>query len=157
MEQQGFAHRTIFSFFKPFGMNTKLYGLFPIKIGSINSIRHVASPTIGYSYSPDYTKPLFGRDLGYFQEYTNSNGEKAYFDRFSGTSAGSTPRQERQGDDFFIKQCVSGPKKMDGDKEKKIDLFSWRMNTSYNFVSDQFPLSNLSSSLSSKSGKKTES
>jgi len=59
-------------------MNTKLYGLFPIKIGSIHSIRHVASPTIGYSYSPDYTKPLFGMDLGYFQEYTDSNGESVF-------------------------------------------------------------------------------
>ena len=66
-----------------------------MKIGSIHSIRHVASPTIGYSYSPDYTKPLLGMDLGYFQEYTDNNGETAYFDRFSGTSAGSTPRQER--------------------------------------------------------------
>ena len=63
VEQQGFAARTIFSSFN-LGMNTKLYGLFPIKIGSIHSIRHVASPTIGYSYSPDYTKPLFGMDLG---------------------------------------------------------------------------------------------
>ena len=63
LEQQGFAHRTIFSSFN-LGMNTKLYGLFPIKIGSIHSIMHVASPTIGYSYSPDYTKPLFGMDLG---------------------------------------------------------------------------------------------
>ena len=152
LEQQGFAHRTIFSSFN-LGMNTKLYGLFPIKFGSINSIRHVASPTIGYSYSPDYTKPLFGMDLGYFQEYTNSNGEKAYFDRFSGTSAGSTPRQERQAMTFSLNNVFQA-KKMDGDKEIKIDLFSWRMNTSYNFVADQFPLSNLSSSLRAKVAKK---
>ncbi|MEC8984245.1 MAG: putative LPS assembly protein LptD, partial [Candidatus Neomarinimicrobiota bacterium] len=152
LEQQGFAHRTIFSSFN-LGMNTKLYGLFPIKIGSIHSIRHVASPTIGYSYSPDYTKPLFGMDLGYFQEYTDSNGETAYFDRFSGTTAGSTPRQERQAMTFSLNNVFQA-KKVDGDKEKKIDLFSWRMNTSYNFVADQFPLSNLSSSLRAKVTKK---
>ena len=152
VEQQGFAARTIFSSFN-LGMNTKLYGLFPIKIGSIHSIRHVASPTIGYSYSPDYTKPLFGMDLGYFQEYTDSNGETAYFDRFSGTTAGSTPRQERQAMTFSLNNVFQA-KKMDGDKEKKIDLFSWRMNTSYNFVADQFPLANLSSSLRAKVAKK---
>ena len=152
VEQQGFAARTIFSSFN-LGMNTKLYGLFPIKIGSIHSIRHVASPTIGYSYSPDYTKPLFGMDLGYFQEYTDNNGETAYFDRFSGTSAGSTPRQERQAMTFSLNNVFQA-KKIEGDKEKKIDLFSWRMNTSYNFVADQFPLANLSSSLRAKVAKK---
>ena len=152
VEQQGFAARTIFSSFN-LGMNTKLYGLFPIKIGSINSIRHVASPTIGYSYSPDYTKPLFGMDLGYFQEYTDSNGETAYFDRFSGTSAGNTPRQERQAITFSLNNVFQA-KKIHGDKEKKIDLFSWRMNTSYNFMADQFPLANLSSSLRAKVTKK---
>ena len=78
IEKYGFAARTIFSSFN-LNMNTKAYGLFPIKIGKIRSIRHVASPSIGYSYSPDYTKELFGKDLGYFEEYTDSNGNPAFF------------------------------------------------------------------------------
>ena len=78
IEQYGFAARTIFSSFN-LNMNTKVYGMFPIKIGKIHSIRHVASPSIGYSYAPDYTKELFGKNLGYFQEYTDNNGETAFF------------------------------------------------------------------------------
>ena len=152
IEKYGFAARTIFSSFN-LNMNTKVYGMFPIKIGKIHSIRHVASPSIGYSYSPDYTKELFGKDLGYFQEYTDDNGESAFFDRFSGTPAGSTPRQERQAMTFSLNNIFQA-KTMDDGKEKKVELFSWRMNTSYNFANDKFPLANLSSSVRAKIAKK---
>jgi len=152
IEKYGFEARTIFSSFN-LNMNTKVYGLFPIKIGKIHSIRHVASPSIGYSYSPDYTKELFGKDLGYFEEYTDSNGKSAFFDRFSGTPAGSTPRQERQAMTFSLNNIFQAKTIEDG-KEKKMELFSWRMNTSYNFANDKYPLSNLSSSIRAKIAKK---
>ena len=152
IEQYGFAARTIFSSFN-LNMNTKVYGMFPIKIGKIYSIRHVASPSIGYSYAPDYTKELFGKNLGYFQEYTDNNGEIAFFDRFSGTPAGSTPRQERQAMTFSLNNIFQA-KTIDEGKEKKVELFSWRMNTSYNFANDKFPLANLSSSIRAKFAKK---
>ena len=152
IEQYGFAARTIFSSFN-LNMNTKVYGMFPIKIGKIHSIRHVASPSIGYSYAPDYTKELFGKNLGYFQEYTDNNGETAFFDRFSGTPAGSPPRQERQAMTFSLNNIFQA-KTIDEGKEKKVELFSWRMNTSYNFANDKFPLANLSSSIRAKFAKK---
>tara|TARA_B110000014_G_scaffold263903_1_gene262340 strand:- start:338 stop:3865 length:3528 start_codon:yes stop_codon:yes gene_type:complete len=152
IEKFGFAARTIFSSFN-LNMNTKVYGMFPIKIGNLHSIRHVASPSIGYSYSPDYTKDLFGKNLGYFQEYTDENGDAVFFDRFSGTPAGSTPRQERQAMTFSLNNIFQA-KTMDDGKEKKIELFSWRMNTSYNFANDKFPLANLSSSIRAKVAKK---
>ena len=152
IERYGFAARTIFSSFN-LNMNTKVYGLFPIKIGNIHSIRHVASPSIGFSYSPDYTKELFGKDLGYFEEYTDSNGESAFFDRFSGTPAGSTPRQERQAMTFSLNNIFQA-KTIEDEKEKKVELFSWRMNTSYNFANDKYPLANLSSSVRAKIAKK---
>ena len=152
IEQYGFAARTIFSSFN-LNMNTKVYGMFPIKIGKIHSIRHVASPSIGYSYAPDYTKELFGKNLGYIQEYTDNNGETAFYDRFSGTPAGSTPRQERQAMTFSLNNIFQA-KTIDEGKEKKVELFSWRMNTSYNFANDKFPLANLSSSIRAKFAKK---
>ena len=50
----GFAARTTGSF--NLNMNTQIYGLFPFKIGKIDLIRHVASPSVGYSYRPDFSK-----------------------------------------------------------------------------------------------------
>ncbi|GIS47827.1 MAG: hypothetical protein Ct9H90mP20_4970 [Candidatus Neomarinimicrobiota bacterium] len=54
----GFAARTTGSF--NLNMNTQIYGLFPFKIGKIDLIRHVASPSIGYSYGPDFSKEILG-------------------------------------------------------------------------------------------------
>ena len=37
-----------------------------------------------------------------------------------------------------------------GADEKKVDLFSWRMNSSYNFAADSMQLANLRSNIRSK-------
>ena len=54
---------------------TKIYGLFPITIGSLNAIRHVITPTISYQYKPDFSDPKWGGDL-YFQD---GDPKKDYF------------------------------------------------------------------------------
>ena len=63
--KQGFAARTTGSF--SMSANTKLYGMFPIPFGPLKVIRHTASPSISFSYTPDFSKPVFGQDLGYIQ------------------------------------------------------------------------------------------
>ena len=45
--------------------NTKVYGLIGIPVGPLRAIRHVVSPSVGYSWTPDFSKPLFGKNLGY--------------------------------------------------------------------------------------------
>ena len=47
-EVKGFTTRTTGSF--NISMNTQIYGLLPTKIGKTEAIRHVISPSIGYSY-----------------------------------------------------------------------------------------------------------
>ena len=89
-EVLGFSSRTTGSF--SLNMNTQVYGLFPIKLGNIQAIRHVVSPSIGYSYRPDFSKEVFGSNPEYYQAIKQDNGEVVYFDRFAGTLAGGTPR-----------------------------------------------------------------
>ena len=143
-EVKGFAARTTGSF--NVSMNTQIYGMFPLKIGKINSIRHVISPSIGYSFRPDFSKEVFGANPGYYEVIQQDNGEVVYFDRFSGTLAGGTPRGESQSMNISMNNVFQA-KIVDGDKEKKQDLFSWRMGTSRNFVADEFQWSNISSSV----------
>ena len=50
---------------------------------------------------------------------------------------------------FSLNNIFQAKTMVDG-KEKKLELFSWRMNTSYNFANDNFPLANLSSSVRAK-------
>ena len=145
--KQGFAARTTGSF--SMSANTKLYGMFPIPFGPLKVIRHTASPSISFSYTPDFSKPVFGKDLGYIQTYTDTAGNDIIFDRFAGTMAGSTPRSESKSMNFSLNNIFQGKMKK-GDEEKKVDLLSWRMSSGYNFAGEKFQLANLRSSMRSK-------
>jgi len=140
----GFATRTIGSF--RLNMGTQLYGLFPIRIGKMNGIRHVASPSIGYSYTPDFSKQFFGYDLNYFTTITDSSDNEIQHDRFRGTLAGSTSQRENQALNFSLNN-VFQTKIIKGESEQKVDLLSWRLSTNYNFAAEEFKLSNLTSSI----------
>ena len=150
-EVKGFNSRTTGSF--NINMNTQVYGLFPVKIGKMQAIRHVISPSIGYSYRPDFSKEVFGKNPGYYQMIKQDNGEVVYFDRFSGTLAGGTPRGENQSMNFSMNNVFQA-KIVDGDKEKKQDLFSWRMSTGRNFVADEFQWNNINSSIRANMNRK---
>ena len=129
--------------------NTQIYGLFSIPIGPVKAIRHVISPSTGYSWTPDFSKPFFGNDLGYVLTEEDSLGNEIFHDRFAGTMAGGTPRSERKSMNFGLNNIFQAKVKK-GDKEKKVDLLNWRMNSSYNFAADSMKLANLRSSVRSK-------
>ena len=143
-EIDGFETRTTGAF--NLNMNTQIYGLLPLKIGKIQAVRHVISPSLGYSFRPDFSKDVFGVNPGYYEEIKQDNGESIYFDRFSGTLAGGTPRGESQSMNISVNNVFQA-KIINGEKEVKQDLFSWRMSTSRNFVADDFQWSNLNSSV----------
>tara|TARA_A100000164_G_scaffold381541_1_gene433680 strand:- start:2535 stop:5789 length:3255 start_codon:yes stop_codon:yes gene_type:complete len=119
-------------------ITTKVYGILPLKIGNINSVRHVVTPTLGFSYSPNYLN-----NNSYFQEFNDE-----YYDYFSGSLIGSTSRSSSKkitlslGNVFQAKYLNEG-------NEEKINLFSWRMSTGYDLNNDEFKLSNLRSSIRS--------
>ena len=148
VEKSGFHTRTTGAV--SVNASTKLYGLFAIPFGPIKVIRHVASPSIGFSWSPDFSKPLFGYDFGYIDRYENpTNSENIDYDRFSGTMAGSTPINEQKNINFSLNNIFQAKTIID-EEERKIDLFSLRMSSSYNFSAKNYNLSNLRSSLRSK-------
>lgn len=119
-------------------MTTKIYGILPIRIGNLSSVRHVMTPSITYSYSPNYLN-----NNSYFQEFNEE-----YYDYFSGSLIGSTPRNSNKKINFSLGNVFQA-KYSDGDNEEKINLFSWKINTGYNLNSEEFKLSNLNSSIRS--------
>ena len=144
-EVAGFRARHTASF--SLSANTKLYGLFPVRIGSLRSIRHTVTPSIGFSFRPDYSKPLFGYDFGYFKRLSDSEGNEVLFDHFSGTQIGATSKSEQRNLNISLKNVFQAKVKQ-GDTEKKIDnLLTWNMGTSYNFAAEAFKLSRLRSSI----------
>ena len=135
-EIQKFKNRTTGNL--SLSITTKIYGILPIRIGNLSSVRHVMTPSITYSYSPNYLN-----NNSYFQEFNEE-----YYDYFSGSLIGSTPRNSNKKINFSLGNVFQA-KYSDGDNEEKINLFSWKINTGYNLNSEEFKLSNLNSSIRS--------
>jgi len=124
--------------------NTKLYGLLPLQIGSLQAVRHVITPSISYSYTPDFSKPILGYDLGYFP-----NGPDGVpYDKFYGSPIGGTPQRESQSMSFSVSNLFQAKREVEG-KEVKTNLLTWNMGASYNFTADSLRLSPIRSSLRS--------
>lgn len=142
-EVQGFRARHEFTF--SMSANTKLYGIFPIRIGSLQAVRHTLSPSLSFSFAPDYSKPLFGYDFGYVRRLTDEDGQTYLFDPFAGTQIGATPLRERRSLNIQINNSFQAKVK-EGDKERKTTPFLiWNMSTGYNFEAEQFNWSKLTS------------
>jgi lipopolysaccharide export system protein LptA len=125
---------------------TALYGLLPLSIGSLEAIRHVIKPSITYRYTPDFSRPLFGYDLGYFQHSSDPNEES--FDRFAGSSVGGTPNRESQTMSMGVSNLFQ-TKRVIEDKDVKTNILDWNMSTAYNFTADSLNFSPIRSSFRS--------
>jgi len=147
IENNGFATRTTGSF--SLNSSTQIYGLVPIPFGPVKSIRHVMSPTIGYSWTPDFSEDFLGKDLRYVRRRSIENNEEKIFDRFSGTIAGNTPKSEQKSMTFGINNIFQA-KVLKAEEEKKVDLLNWRINSGYNFAAESQKFSNIRSSVRSK-------
>jgi len=138
-----FASRRIFN--TSFAFKTTLYGLFEPNLGSFKFLRHKIDPQISYIYTPDFSSSYWD----YFTNVYDSTGKLTQVDKFKKNPFGATPRaNESQSMRISISNLFQA-KLIDGDEEKKIDLFSLNFNTGYNFSADSLKWQNLSTSFRS--------
>jgi len=133
--ERGFASRR--TFFYSLSANTKLYGLFTPRIGRIKAIRHVVTPSISFSYRPDFSSSFWG----YFDVVKLPGGQVQKIDRFGGTPIGAQKLLS------FSLRNLFQMKTAQGEKEKKFDLFTLDFSGGYNFEATTFKMSNLNTSL----------
>jgi hypothetical protein len=99
-DAEGFFQRTTFDIGT--SLNTKLYGLLRRPAGLGVSFRHVMTPTVSFTYTPDFGE----RQWKYYETVTMPDGRKYRYDRFPGSEnisgAGGTPsgKSERFGFDI---------------------------------------------------------
>jgi lipopolysaccharide assembly outer membrane protein LptD (OstA) len=117
--------------------NTKIYGVIAPGIGDIQAIRHVITPSLSFSYRPDFSD----EGWGYYTYLKDTAGNTVKKDRFGGTT-GSGGSQMVSVSIRNLFQMKRGS----GEKVKKVDLFNMDFSTSYNFKAEQFRLSDLRSS-----------
>ena len=73
-------------------LTTKVYGMVNFKKGPVRAIRHVFTPTIGFSYRPDFSNPKWN----VYNQYTDANGNIQTYNMFMNALYG-TPSQNRSG------------------------------------------------------------
>ncbi|HTH81626.1 MAG TPA: putative LPS assembly protein LptD [Mucilaginibacter sp.] len=129
------------------GLSTKVYGTMNFKHGSLQAIRHTMTPTIGISYSPDYSS----LDRSYNRSIV-SNATVPYpvvFSRYSiynGSVYGGPSGGKQAGISFNLDNTVEAklrPKSTDtGNVGRKVQLLqSFSISTFYNFAADSIKLS----------------
>jgi len=136
-----FAARRTFS--SSFSLNTNLYGVFSPNIGPLKILRHKFTPTITFSYTPDFSDEAFG----YYDTYTDTAGVKHEYDKFEDVVLGGrTPDGRRRSMSISLSNLLQA-KTVSGDKENKFDILSMNLSTSYNFESERKRLGNLRTSI----------
>jgi len=91
---QGF--RNAFDFSLSSNLTTRIFGMINFKKGPLVAIRHVFTPSIGFTYTPDFGTSTFG----YYGTYINGDGEEIHYSKFHGNGYSSlygTPPGQKSG------------------------------------------------------------
>ncbi len=144
----------VFDFNASVSFDTKIYGFFkPMKFlgDKVQMIRHVMSPSISFSGSPDFSKPGWGYYGAY--DYTDSQGAARHnkYSYFGNNIFGSVGQGKTGMVNLSLSNNVEMKVKSDQDSTgyKKISLIeNFTISQSYNFAADSLRWSNVSTSLS---------
>ncbi len=138
--EDGFNRVTYYS--SSFNLNTNFYGFYNFKKGKLQTIRQLFTPSIGFSYTPDFSDPR----LGYYQNVqVNAQGDTRLFSRHQGFIYSGAPLGESRAMSFNIRSVLEAKVLSETDSTdattKKVPLLeSIDFNTSYNFAADSFQL-----------------
>mgnify|MGYP003673520170 CR=1 FL=1 len=130
------------------GAATRIYGTYNLKKGNIQAIRHMVTPSVGFSYRPDYSNSKYG----YFQEVQiNEEGDTRLLSKYEGFAYGAPSIGESASLNFSLENNLEAKKVAKGDsatKAEKVKLIdNFGISTSYNFLADSFGLSNIRTAL----------
>ena len=155
-----------YQFSSSISASTKLYGFFTPLIGKkyIQQIRHVMTPTIGFSYRPDFGDPLWNNYHSYIRQTPNAGNPAVYDEQevFYARVGESFPsRGESRSINFSLANNVEMkmPNLNDttsNESSKKISLIDqFSVSGGYNFAADSMNWSNFSATLRIKVGNKS--
>jgi len=142
-EKKGFFTRNTYN--TSLSFDTKIYGLFQPKFFKHVLIRHVLTPRVSISYTPD-----FGDDrYGFYETIEDTSGMEHVKDLYSGGFFGSTPRGGSRSMNVAINN-VFQMKMGEGENEKKLDLFTWNITSSYNWKAEKNRIADIRSRIQAR-------
>lgn len=126
-------------------INTRIYGMFQFRDSKLMAIRHVMSPSLSFTYRPDFSDPSFNY---YKNVQTDSVGNTAQYSIFEQTIFGGPGAGRVAQMGFSLDNNLEMKvKKVTDTSEviKKIKIFeSLSLGGSYNFAADSLKLSQIS-------------
>ena len=140
----------VYNFNMSIGANTKLYGFYtpmPWFGGKkIKKIRHMMTPSLSFSYAPDFSTPMWGFYDSYVKTDANGNVSTVTYSPFSGGTYGTAPNGMNGSVQFDVSNNLEMKLRSDRDStgEKKISLIDeLGMSMSYNMAAKKKPWSDL--------------
>jgi hypothetical protein len=119
-----------------------LYGIVQPGILGIKGIRHQLTPSLSYTYAPDFSKPSYG----YYGTYSDAAGNPITYSFYEKEVYGGAPSGERQaismriGNVFEMKTASTDT----SGEDAKVQLLNLDASTSYNFARDSLKFDEIS-------------
>ena len=126
-------------------LNSRLYGLYPVGWKNILAIRHVVTPSVSFTYNPDFGDPKHGV---YSDVVIDADGNTDRLSKYEGFIYGSPPGGESRTMSFSVtnnmEMKVLDKTDTTGESFRKVKLFdNLSASTGYNFAADSFKLSDI--------------
>ena len=116
---------------------TKFYGMFSFKGRTLKAIRHTATPSLTYTYRPDFDPRVFG--------FYGTDGTLTSYSPYEGTLYGGPPAGRSQTLSFNLSNNLEAKvlsRRDTTSKFKKVPILeNLSIGTSYNFAADSMKLS----------------
>lgn len=119
--------------------NTTFYGLFPLRVGNFDGVRHTVRPTASFSYSPDFTSDFWG----YTRTYLDPQGREVRYPIAPIGVGGTQQTLSFSVSNVFETRIIRFNE--EGDRSTStFKLLDLNVSSSYNFAADSLRLSNIS-------------
>ena len=149
---QGFHN--VYNWTMSLGLSTKIYGFFipnrKLFGEKIDRIRHVFTPTVSFSYAPDFSAKRYGYWDTYQKTDANGNVSLVEYNMYQGTLYGAPGKGKTGSVSVDISNNIEMKIKSDDDSTgfKKISLIDeLGASMSYNFAAETRPWSDLNTRL----------
>lgn len=126
------------------GLSTKFYGMYP-RMGRVEAMRHVVTPSVNINYRPDFSDDLFG----FYRNFVDAQGNQQQYSIFQDGIFGSPGSGKSMGIGFSINNNLEAKVRSrrdttDGGIKKVQIIQGLTFNGNYNMAADSFRLSNIS-------------
>jgi len=119
--------------------STRLIGIFTPRVLGVTGIRHTLTPSVTYSYQPDFSSPGWG----YYKTYADSTGREIEYSIFENEVFGGAPSGESQRITFGLGNVFEMKTRVNDSTENKFQLLNFDAGLSYNFAADSLNFSEI--------------